>query len=155
MRVLGIDSGKRRVGLAVSDASATLARPWQTVDAASTPAETAGRIAAMLDREARATMGEFAIGAIVVGLPRRLSGDDTHGTAGARALAAALTERIGVPVHLQDERLTSHEAESLLARREPDWRRRKKKIDAMAAALVLQDFLDRVARPGQPATEDP
>src|SRR5690606_13504637 len=142
MRVLGIDAGSRRVGLAVSDASASLARPWQTLEAGPTPAATADRIAAAVEAEARATLGDFDIGAIVVGLPRRLGGEDTHGTAGARALAAALGKRLGVPVHLQDERLTSREAEALLAQREPDWRERKKLIDATAAALVLQDFLD-------------
>jgi hypothetical protein len=49
---------------------------------------------------------------------------------------------VGVPVVLQDERLTSREAESFLARREKDWRRRKPQIDALAAALILQDYLD-------------
>ena len=52
-----------------------------------------------------------------------------------------------VPISLQDERLTSHEAEELLARRERDWRRRKDHLDAMAAALILQDFLDQRPRP--------
>jgi len=47
---------------------------------------------------------------------------------------------------LQDERLTSHQADELLARREPDWRRRKDQVDAMAAALILQDFLDQRSR---------
>src|SRR5690606_3166615 len=129
MRVLGIDSGVRRVGLAVSDASATLARPWQTIEAASTPAGTAARIVALIDTDASAPLGDFATDAIVVGRPERLNGEDTQGTAGARARAVALKERIGVPVHLQDERLTSREAESLLARREPDWRERKKQVD--------------------------
>ena len=154
MRVLGIDAGSRRVGLAVSDASASLARPWQTLEAGPTPAATADRIAAAVEAEARATLGDFDIGAIVVGLPRRLGGVDSHGTAGARALAAALGKRLGVPVHLQDERLTSREAEALLAQREPDWRERKKLIDATAAALVLQDFLD-AAWAVPPPSEEP
>ena len=59
-----------------------------------------------------------------------------------RAFANALVKRLGVPVHLQDERLTSHEAEQRLAVREKDWRRRKSKLDAAAAAIILQDFLD-------------
>ena len=145
MRMLGVDFGRRRIGLAVCDESATLARPWQTIEAGASPAASAERIVALLERERRATLDDFVIGGFVVGLPRRLNGDDTNGTAGARALAAALGTHTGLPVHLQDERLTSREAESMLALREPDWRARKKLIDAAAAALVLQDFLDRPA----------
>lgn len=143
MRVLGVDAGLRRIGLAVSDDSASLARPWVTVEAGPTPAASAERIALAIDRERRQTFDDFAIGCVVVGLPRRLNGEDTHGTAPARALAAALEARLLVPVHLRDERLTSHEAEARLAVRHPDWRERRKLIDAAAAAIVLQDFLDR------------
>jgi putative Holliday junction resolvase len=152
MRMLGVDSGRRRIGLAVSDDSATLARPWQTIEAGATPAMSADRIVAAIDRERRQTLDDFALGGIVVGLPRRLDGTDTHGTAGARALAAALGARTGLPVFLQDERLTSREAESMLARREPDWRERKKLVDAAAAAIVLQDYLDQ-PRAGASASE--
>ena len=59
-----------------------------------------------------------------------------------QAFAAAVGARIAVPVILQDERLTSREAESRLALREKDWRERKKQIDAAAAAIILQDYLD-------------
>jgi len=52
-----------------------------------------------------------------------------------------------VPIALQDERLTSHEAEELLSRREKDWRKRKSQLDAVAAALILQDYLDARPRP--------
>ena len=143
MRVLGVDVGLRRIGLAVSDDSATLARPWQTIAAESTPVKTAGRIVDLVERERRATLDDFALGAIVVGLPRRLNGSDTDATAAARALAEALGARTGLPVVFQDERLTSREAEAMLAKREPDWRARKKLIDAAAAAIVLQDHLDQ------------
>lgn len=143
MRILGVDYGRRRIGLAVSDDSSVLARPWQTLEAGATPDESAGRILAAVERAARESLDDFAMGAVVVGLPRRLNGEDTHGTAGARALAAALGSQSGLPVHLQDERLSSHEAEARLARRVPDWRARKKQIDAAAAAVVLQDYLDR------------
>ena len=63
-------------------------------------------------------------------------------TAEVESLAKELGQRVQVPVILQDERLTSHEAEARLAVTERDWRRRKKKIDAAAAAVVLQDYLD-------------
>jgi len=57
-----------------------------------------------------------------------------------------LAAEVAVPITLQDERLTSHEADELLARRERDWRKRKAQLDAMAAAIMLQDFLDRRPR---------
>jgi putative Holliday junction resolvase len=64
-----------------------------------------------------------------------------------QALARELGARVEIPIVLQDERLTSHEAEALLAQRERDWRRRKDQLDAMAAALILQDYLDGHPRP--------
>jgi putative Holliday junction resolvase len=62
------------------------------------------------------------------------------------AFARALEQRVGIPVILQDERLSSHEADSRLAERERNWRRRKPKLDAAAAAIVLQDYLDHRRR---------
>ena len=146
MRVLGVDVGTRRLGLALSDPSGSLARPWQTIPAGATPRASAEAVAALVrpsssnDLDSGDTEG---IGVIVVGLPRRLNGDDTHQTALAREIAATLTELTGLTVHLQDERLSSLEAESRLALREKDWRKRKEKLDAAAAAVILQDYLDR------------
>ena len=79
-------------------------------------------------------------------MPRRLGGEDNDQTGAAREFARALGELTGLEIHLQDERLTSHEADALLAERERDWRRRKAKLDAAAAAIILQDFLDARAR---------
>lgn len=155
MRFLGVDYGRRRIGLAVSDASGSLARPWRTVSAGATPALSAGEIARVVaTRDADEDLSE--LGAIVVGLPRRLNGADNEQTSMAREFARALGELTHLEIYLQDERLTSHEAESRLAERERDWRRRKAKIDAAAAAIILQDFLDARAR-GQsaPAADDP
>ena len=80
--------------------------------------------------------------AVVIGWPRRLDGSPTHQTATVEAFARALEPQIAVPVVLQDERLSSHEAESRLAVHEVDWRKRKAKLDAVAAAIILQDYLD-------------
>ncbi len=146
MRVLGVDIGARRLGLALSDDTASLARPWQTiaVPAGATPRMSAEAIAAVLAAARSADDDEGGrVGEIVVGLPRRLNGDDTDQTAAARLMASALHELTGLAVHLQDERLSSHEAESRLAVREKDWRKRKQKLDAAAAAIILQDYLDR------------
>jgi putative Holliday junction resolvase len=142
MRILGVDFGRRRLGLAVSDDSATLARPWRVVSAGATPAESAQAIASVITESRSRPDDEIDIGAVVVGLPRRLNGDDTDQTQPARDFASHLATLTGLDVRLQDERLTSREAESRLARREPDWRKRKSRLDAAAAAIILQDYLD-------------
>lgn len=145
MRLVGVDVGRRRIGLALSDETATLARPWQTVAARESLAATARDLAARFT----ACAADDAIGTIagiVIGLPRRLSGEDTDMTAPARDLAARLHELTGLSVYLQDERLSSHEADERLAVGARDWRVRKARLDAAAAAIILQDFLDGRAR---------
>ena len=139
MRLLGIDVGRRRVGLAISDPSGTLARPLTTLTVTSA-ADAVDRVAA----EAQRLVGEEdGLAAIVVGVPARLDGSATDETREVAVFMAALTARVPVPVVGGDERLTSREAESRLAVRERDWRRRKEKLDAAAAAIILQDYLDR------------
>jgi putative holliday junction resolvase len=140
MRILGVDDGRRRIGLAVSDPTATLARPVETVSGHDDPAAAAREVLAAIDRLERA---DDAIGRIVVGLPLRLDGTPNEQTAHAQALAAELRRLTGREVLLQDERLTSREAESRLALRERDWRVRKRRLDAAAAAVMLQEYLDR------------
>ena len=144
MRVLGVDYGARRLGLALSDHSASLARPWQTVPAGPTPRASAEIISRLIAIARTNDLSEAeGVEAIVVGLPRRLNGEDTDQTQPTRDFAAALENLSGLPVALQDERLSSHEAESRLAVKEKDWRRRKEMLDAAAAAVILQDYLDR------------
>jgi putative Holliday junction resolvase len=140
MRVLGVDFGQRRIGLAVSDASGILARPWRGLAAGSTPDASAATLASVITSGLEADLEGLA--AIVVGLPGRLGGGETDQTEPARRFAATLGRLTGLPVHLQDERLSSYEAERRLAERERDWRRRKAKLDAAAAAVILQDYLD-------------
>jgi putative Holliday junction resolvase len=139
MRILGVDDGRRRIGLAVSDPTGTLARPVETVAGHDDPAAAAREVAEAL---ARLEAGDEPVGAIVVGLPLRLDGTPNDQTGHARALAAELRRLTGRDVVLQDERLTSREAESRLALRERDWRVRKKRLDAAAAAVMLQEYLD-------------
>jgi putative Holliday junction resolvase len=79
---------------------------------------------------------------IVVGHPRRLDGTPHEQTAHVDAFVAALQARVAVPVALEDERLSSHEADERLGARHRDWRERKKRLDAAAAAVILQDYLD-------------
>lgn len=139
VRVLGIDYGARRIGLALSDATGTLASPWRLIERPASETETL----AIIVREVNHLIAEDdGLQAVVVGWPRRLDGSATHMTAMVEAFARALESRVAVPVVLQDERLSSHEAETRLTTRERDWRRRKAKLDAAAAAVVLQDYLD-------------
>jgi putative Holliday junction resolvase len=139
MRVLGVDVGARRVGLAISDATRTLARPLETiavVDDRDAVDRVAARIAALASED-------DGITTIVVGLPRRLDGTPTDATPRVTRFVDALRERTPIPVVTEDERLTSVEAEHRLARHDRDWKSRKTKIDAVAAAIFLQDYLDR------------
>lgn len=143
MRALGIDYGRRRIGLALSDATGLLARPWKTIAGGGGAARVAATLAAEIMTLASEADG---LSAIAIGYPRRLSGEPTDQTAAVEAVVAELRSRVNVPVVLQDERLSSHEAESLLARREKDWRKRKALLDAASAAVILQDYLDGQAR---------
>ncbi len=138
MRALGVDYGERRIGLALSDATGLLASPWKTIANDANVGHAASRIA----DEIRAVQADGELGAIVLGLPRRLSGEPNEQTARVRKLADLLGAMIVIPITFQDERLTSHEADAQLATRERDWRRRKAQVDALAAAIILQDYLD-------------
>ncbi len=143
VRALGIDYGMRRIGLALSDATGLLARPWKTITANGAPE----RVAAVLAEEASVLLAEpDGLSAIALGYPRRLNGEPTAQTAAVEAIAAALRSSIDIPVILQDERLSSVEAERELAVREKDWRKRKQLLDARSAAIILQDYLDERAR---------
>ena len=141
--MLGIDYGRKRIGLALSDASATLASPWKVLVRPGNARDTVRVLAAEVGTLAAADDG---LAAVVVGWPRRLDGSPNEQTPLVEAFATALGAAIGVPVVLQDERLSSHEADTRLALREKDWRKRKQVLDAAAAAVILQDYLDERSR---------
>jgi putative Holliday junction resolvase len=140
MRVVGIDLGERRVGVAISDATRTLARPVKVLTRPASDDQALGLVAAEIQR--LGTEEEEGIESIVLGLPTRLDGTPNDMTPRVRAFGDALRAATGLPVVLQDERLSSREAESRLALREKSWRARKRKLDAAAAAVILQDYLD-------------
>ncbi len=138
-RVLGVDYGERRVGLAVSDPSGTIAQPLPTLK------RRAGKrppVQAIAD-----LAREWQVEAIVVGLPLTLAGDESDWTRETRAFAQKLAERTALPLHFVDERMTSVRAERAvrsLGLRRTD-REDKTRVDAAAAVLILQAFLDRPA----------
>ena len=129
----------------MSDPTGTLARPLRTI----APRGPVGRRARVVAGEIAALAADSdGLESVVVGLPRRLDGADHEQTARVRTFVDALRRSVDLPVALQDERLSSVEADARLAARERtsvrerDWRRRKAQLDAAAAAVILQDYLD-------------
>jgi putative Holliday junction resolvase len=154
MRFLGIDYGRRRIGLALSDPTGMLARPWKTIVRQGNRDQVATSLAGEV---AMLTAEDDGLAGVVLGYPRALGGEATEETAAVAGLADVLRPRIAVPLILQDERLSSREAESLLARRFKDWKDRKPLLDAASAAVILQDYLDgraSVSADAGDATED-
>jgi len=150
VRVLGIDLGRRRIGLAVSDASGTLARPLMTLTVGrdrprgdAGHEETADAVDLVLQEINRLAAEDDGLATIVVGVPVRLDGSRNEQTERVAAFMDALRVRTKIPVVGEGEQLTSREAESRLALKERDWRKRKARLDAAAAAIILQDYLDR------------
>ena len=136
MRVLGIDLGERRVGVAVSDPTGSIAQPLPTLQ------RRAGKRMPLSKLQSLAA--EYEVGGIVMGLPLALSGDDTEWTQTVRDAASNLEKRSGVPVYLVDERFTSRAAErAIRGLGLPKKKRREKgRVDAAAAVLILQSWLD-------------
>ena len=132
-RFLGLDPGERRIGVAISDASCTIASPVEFIDVK------AG------DREARITnlCAEWEITAIVVGLPVSLDGSEGPAAVRSRDFGAMVAELTGLPVEYQDERFTTVTAEQALLEAGVKRRSRTSKRDQIAAAVMLQGFLDR------------
>jgi putative Holliday junction resolvase len=133
--LLGLDYGLRRIGVAVSDATNTLATALHTHD------EVEGSFFTYLAQVIR----EREIEGIVLGLPLKTSGDEGAMADRIRDFARQITARTGLPVYLEDERYSSQEAEGYL-RLSHKKRRPKSEVDALAAALILQQYLDRRSR---------
>ncbi len=130
---LGIDVGTVRVGLAGSDETGVIATPLRTVPR---------QPAAQLWREVTEVVGERMPACIVVGLPRRLDGSEGESAADARAVADQLRKRTGLPVEMWDERFTTAAAERSLIAAGQRRAQRRRTVDAVAAALLLQSWLD-------------
>jgi putative Holliday junction resolvase len=138
VRVVGLDLGERRIGVAVSDASGTLARPVKTIERGTSDTEAVERLQSVVAE----LSADGDVETVVVGLPLRLDGSAGPQTLRTSAMVALLAARLPIPVVTQDERLSSREAEERLSLGEKDWRKRKARLDAAAAAVILQDYLD-------------
>ena len=133
MRYLAIDHGEKRTGLAVSDASETLVSPHSVITTGSQ---------VELIRRLLAVIQEDQIEAIVVGLPFNMDGSEGPRAKKVRQFTEALLKHVAIEVHFHDERLSSFEAEHLIVDLELTRKKKKKRLDAIAAAEILQSFLD-------------
>ena len=138
-RVLGIDAGERRVGLALSDETRLLATPLRVLSRGA-------RLAPVLDTLAEIVRRE-GVTLLVVGLPLNADGTAGRQARRARDFAHVAARVTGVPVIMWDERLSTREAEAIVHAQGRSIRQRKD-LDAIAAAVILQDYLDRSAAEG-------
>ena len=148
VRALGIDFGERRIGLALSDETGTIASPLTTLP------RRRGKRPPL--RRIEETAHRYGVKALVLGLPLELTGEESAWSRQVREIGDQLAARLGIPVHLVDERLTSVRASRAvrgigLPRRKREDRAR---IDAAAAALILQGWLDG-HRPEDAPTKTP
>ncbi len=130
-RMLGLDIGERRIGIAVSDEMGTIASPVGMI-------QRAGDVAS----ELRALIQQFNAVRLIAGLPVGLNGREGPQAALVREFTDALAEEMGVPLDYWDERLSSTVAERSLIAGGTRRHKRKHKIDAVAAAVILQGYLD-------------
>jgi len=142
VRILGVDLGRRRVGLALSDPSGTLATSLETLD---------GRDRDGLVAQLRSRVLDLGVEEVVVGLPRRTDGTMGPEAVAAQRFAERLARILGLPVHLEDERLTTIQAHRSMQEAGARGVERRMAVDRVAAVLILQAFLDR----RQPRPEDP
>jgi putative Holliday junction resolvase len=134
MRILALDVGKRRIGVAISDPMGVTARPLSTIDR---NRQTPAKILNMVQ--------ELGVELLVIGLPLHLNGTEGEQADDVRKFAAKLSAAgCSVPIKFIDERLTSVEAEARLSDRRGSWRKKKSRIDAFAAALILEAYLNEL-----------
>lgn len=139
-RIVALDLGDARIGVAVSDPLGITAQPLEPVQCVGSRKDLA-RIERLLR--------EYEAGTVVIGLPRLLSGEEGERAERARAFGAGLQKRLPrLAVSYWDERLTTVEAERLLIDADVSRKRRRKLVDGIAAALILQGYIDSAAGAG-------
>jgi putative Holliday junction resolvase len=133
MRILALDHGTRRIGVAVSDETKTIAQPLEYI-----PAEP---FAEFLER-LKKILAEKEVDFILLGLPRNMDGSYGPAAEKVQIFAGILKAAITIPIKMWDERLTSTMANRVLLQGNVRRDKRKEKVDAMAAAILLQSYLD-------------
>lgn len=132
MRYLAIDYGEKRTGLAICDASETIVTPLAVI-----------RGQKELHKKISAVIREEGVEAVVIGLPLNMDGSKGSQTKLVLKFAEQLSNLLDVPVHFQDERLSSFDAEQKLAPAELTRSKKRKRLDAVAAASILEAFLEK------------
>ena len=148
MRYLGIDLGDRRTGLALGDSITRLCSPL-TVLQVPLADDSGNALLRALAREIDTHVGRSPCH-LVLGLPLNMDGTESPRSKLVRAFAVKLAAVVSREVHLQDERLTSSEADWAMAQSGLTHKQKKARRDAIAAAAILQDFLDAQAQPPTP-----
>ena len=133
MKAIGIDFGLARIGIALSDDTKFLASPYLTY-------KRKGDEQDILYFEN--LIKEKQVDEIICGLPYNMQGEEQAIAEYTRAFMQLLTDATGMQVTFVDERLSSSMAEEMLKETEKDWKKRKEKLDAVAASIILQDYLD-------------
>ena len=133
MRILALDHGTKRIGVAVSDATKTIAQPLEYI--------LTEPFADFLER-LKKLLAEQEVDLILIGLPRNMDGSYGPAAQKVQVFVAALKSAITVPIRLWDERLTSSQANKILIQGGVRRGERKEKVDKMAAAILLQSYLD-------------
>jgi putative Holliday junction resolvase len=136
MRILALDHGTRRIGVAVSDELKLIATPLEFI-----PAEPFANFIARL----REIIREKEVDLLLVGMPRNMDGSYGPAALKVREFVAALGDKIAMPVKLWDERLTTAQAQKFLIQGGVRRSERKQKVDKTAAAILLQSYLDSLA----------
>jgi putative Holliday junction resolvase len=134
VRALGLDFGHVRIGVALSDPTSTIAQPLEVI-----PHRGFTQVLARIQE----LITEHDVDRIVVGLPLRLDGREREEAAKVRAFVSKLQDAVPVVVELADERLSTAEAEKVMIEADARRSRRRQARDAVAAALILQTYLDR------------
>jgi putative Holliday junction resolvase len=134
LRVVGLDLGGRRIGVAVSDAAGTVATPHSVLERDGDPARDHAAVAALV--------AELGAARVVVGLPLSLDGTEGPAAAAVRDEVVQLAAALPVPVDVHDERLSTVTAERALRAQKVRPRDRRRAVDQVAAAVILQSWLD-------------
>ena len=135
VRILSLDVGSKRIGLAVSDPLGLTAQGLEVLERKGPEADLA---------RLREVAREYSVQEILVGLPRHMDGRPAAQAEDILELANALGQALGVPVTTWDERLSTREAERVLIAADLSRRRRRQVVDKMAAVLILQAYLDQL-----------